>query len=207
MHVAFSLIDEETLKAKPVPFFKMRMKVLSRELENEFDLTRVKNHRDGRPIRGEKKTSSNRRRLGTDKDEIRNTIRACWDQSDCGRSCEGALAHEGMMLAQGDRRGLVVIDHAGGIHALGKRILNVNKSQILDRLADLDINELPSVQQAQSLVREMKAEHTQEPQEKKPPNWNRERAKTARQFVSPRHAFVRRRLDEGMGSDRRFCQP
>jgi len=103
-----------------------------------------------------------------------------------------------MILAQGDQRNLVVVDHAGGVHALGKRILNVNKKAILDRLSDLELNELPNVQQAQSLIRELKAEQRQEKQ----PNWNRDRAnqpwedavinaaieqeKTARQFVDPK---------------------
>jgi len=77
-----------------------------------------------------------------------------------------------MILAQGDQRNLVVVDHAGGVHALGKRILNVNKKAILDRLSDLELNELPNVQQAQSLIRELKAEQRQEKQ----PNWNRDRA-------------------------------
>jgi hypothetical protein len=50
MHLAFSLIDEETLKAKPLPFFKLRLKALARELEEEFDITRVTNEREG-PIK------------------------------------------------------------------------------------------------------------------------------------------------------------
>jgi hypothetical protein len=156
MHLAFSLIDEETLKAKQLPFFKLRLKALSRELEEEFDITRVKNYREG-PIQyaAKKNEQQQAQRLGTNKDELRNTIRACWDQSDCGRSFESALAHEGMILAQGDRRGLVVVDHAGGVHAVGKRILDVNKSQMLQRLSDLDLNELPTVQHAQSCIREL----------------------------------------------------
>jgi hypothetical protein len=130
MHVAWSRIDENTLTARPLPFFKERLKKISRELELHFDLTPVRNEREGpikyAPTRAEEEQA---RRLGLGKDEIRNTIRACWDQSDCGRSFEAALAHEGMILTQGDRRGLVVVDHAGGLHALGKRILDVNKSQ------------------------------------------------------------------------------
>ena len=38
MHVAWSRIQEDTLKAIPVPFFKSRLKKLSRELELEFAL-------------------------------------------------------------------------------------------------------------------------------------------------------------------------
>jgi hypothetical protein len=205
IHLTFSLIDEETLHAKPVDFFKRRMKALARELEKEFDITRVKNEREG-PIKyaAKKNEQQQAQRLDVDKDELRNTIRACWDQSDCGKSFQAALEHEGMILAQGDQRGLVVVDHAGGVHALGKRILDVNKKAMLERLADLDITELPSVQQTQSFIREMQVELQPEPQpqEKKPPNWNRDRAnqswedavinaaieqeKIQRQFVDPK---------------------
>ena len=200
MHVAWSLIDAEAMKAKPVPFFKFRLKALARELEQEFDITRVKNEREG-PIKyaAKKNEQQQAQRLGTNKDEIRNTIRACWEHSDCGRSFEAALAHEGMILTLGDRRNLVVVDQAGGLHALGKRILDVNKSQILARLADLDLSELPNLKQAQSLVRELSSEHRREKQAEP---WDRDRAdrawqdsiitaaieneKTERRYVDPK---------------------
>ena len=47
MHVAWSRIDGETLTAKHLPFFKERLKEVSRELEIKLDLTRVTNERDG----------------------------------------------------------------------------------------------------------------------------------------------------------------
>ena len=76
-----------------------------------------------------------------------------WTNRITGQSFQAALEHEGMMLTLGDRRSLVVVDHAGGVHAFGKRLLGVNKAQMLERLSGLDINELPTVQQAQSLMR------------------------------------------------------
>ena len=159
IHLAISLIDAETMKAKAVPFFKLRMKALARELEKEFDITRVKNHREG-PIKyaAKKNEQQQAQRLGTDKDAIRNTIRACFEQSKNWPTFEAALEHEGMMLTLGDRRSLVVVDHAGGVHAFGKRLLGINNAQIVERLAGLDPNELPTVQQAQSVIREMKPE-------------------------------------------------
>ncbi len=77
------------------------------------------------------------------------------ERSDNGRSFEAALADQGLVvLGQGDRRDFVVIDHEGGIHALGKRILGITAAQIRDRLADLDRDELPTVEQARSFIRE-----------------------------------------------------
>jgi hypothetical protein len=121
MHVVWSRIDEETLTAIPLPFFKDRLKKLSRELEMHFALDPVTNQREGQikyaPTRAEEEQA---RRLGLNIHDVRNTIRACYERSDCGASFQAALEHEGMALAQGERRDFVVIDEAGGIHALGK---------------------------------------------------------------------------------------
>jgi hypothetical protein len=94
------------------------------------------------------------RRLGVDINDVRQTIRNCFEQSDNGRSFEAALADRGVVLAQGDRRAFVVIDHEGGIHALGKRILGITARQTRDRLGDLDRDDLPTVEQARAFIRE-----------------------------------------------------
>ena len=153
MHVAFSRIDGETLKAIPLPFYQLRLKTLSRELEQELGLTLVKNHRDSEiKYAATKDEQQQAQRLGVDKDAIRETIRACWDRSDCGRSFEAALSHEGLILAQGDRRDHLVVDHSGGVHALGKRLLDISAGQVRERLSDLDRTQLPTVNQAREFL-------------------------------------------------------
>ncbi len=154
MHVAFSRIDDETLTAKPLPFWKDRLKKVSRELELHFGLTLVPNERESSikyaPTRAEEEQA---RRLGLDVHEIRQTIRDCFERSDCGRSFVAALAEKDMTLANGERRDFVVIDRAaGGIHALGKRILDVSAAQTRARLADLDRETLPTVEQAREQI-------------------------------------------------------
>jgi hypothetical protein len=153
MHVAWSRIDEDTLTAKPLPFFKERLKKISRELELHFAFEPVTNERKG-PIKyaPTKAQDEQARRLGVDVHELRNTIRDCWDRSDNGRSFQAALDHDGLILARGDRRGFVVIDQAGGITALGKRILDVSAANIPDRFSDLDTSLLPTVEEARSYL-------------------------------------------------------
>lgn len=149
MHIAFSRIDQDTLTAKPLPFFKERLKKVSRELELHFGLEPVTSRRPDRikyaPSRAEEEQA---RRLGFDIHEVRRNIRECWDRSDCGRGFVAALDDKGLILARGDRRDFVVLDRAGGLHALGKRILDANKSAIRERLADLDTNHVPTVEKA-----------------------------------------------------------
>lgn len=53
------------------------------------------------------------------------------------------------MLAAGDKRDcFVVVDHAGGHHALTKKLTGLTLAQIRQRLGDLDRAKLPGVDQA-----------------------------------------------------------
>ena len=164
MHIAFSLIDAETMKVRPLPFYKFRLKTISRELEREFGLEPVRNERDS-PVKyaATREEEQQAQRLGINKETIRNTIRECWDRSDCGQGFQAALEHEGLILTLGDRRNLVVVDHLGGLHALGKRILDVNKNAILGRLSDLDLNQLPHVEQAREFLRDAQPDRQRQP--------------------------------------------
>lgn len=165
MHVAWSRIDQDTLTAKPLPFFKTRLKQISRELEIHFGLEPVTNERKGHikyaPTRAEDEQA---RRLGLDIHEVRDTIRACYERSDCGKSFQAALKDEGFILARGEQRDYVVVDQAGGIHALGKRILGESAAKIRTRLSDLPRTQLPTVEQARALIRD--TQKTRQPERK-----------------------------------------
>ena len=65
-----------------------------------------------------------------------------------------ALAFEGLLLAQGDRRDYVVIDPQGGMHALGKRILGVSAKETREKLSDLVREHLPTVEQVRAHLAE-----------------------------------------------------
>lgn len=158
MHVAWSRIDEETLQAKPLPFFKLRLKEVSRELEKELDLTRVSSERprvELAPSRGEEEQS---RRLDNDLHGIRGTIREAYERSDNGQAFAAALADQGLTLCQGERRDFIVLDQEGGIHALGKRLLGDSAAQVRQHMADLDRAALPTVEEGRDhLAREAPA--------------------------------------------------
>lgn len=150
MHMAWSRIDLEDMRAIDPGLYKLKLKEISRELERELGLTRVKNERDpdNRTLAPGRNEFEQARRLGTDLKAIRNTIRECWEQSDSGRSFAAALDAQGLILARGDKRDFVVVDHAGGDHALSKRITGAPAAEIRARMADVDRRQLPSVDQA-----------------------------------------------------------
>ena len=197
MHLAVSLIDSETMTAKRLPFYALRLKRISRELETEFGLEPVRNEREG-PIKyaAKKDEQQQAQRLGVDKDAIRNSIRHCWDQSDNGRSFQAALEDEGLILAQGDRRDFVVIDHAGGLHGKFSRTLGATANQVREKLADLDPRELPTVKEAQEFVREVAQEHEHSPKPDKLDRLKDELAEIERQLNGPSPEDLKRQLAE-----------
>ena len=156
MHLVWSRIGQEDMKAIDPGLYKNKLKEISRVLEKELGLKQIGNERDP----NEKTKAASRpefeesRRLKTNLKAIRETIRACWDISDNGRSFTAALEEKGLILAQGDERDFVIVDQAGGIHALSKRITGAAMKNTRNRLADLDRKKLPDVDQARSMQRE-----------------------------------------------------
>ena len=152
MHIAWSRIDLEQRRARDPGLYKNKLKEIARQLECELGLTRISSERPaGRKTRAPgRKEFEQARRLGTGIAGIREAIRACWDSADNGRSFMAALAAHGLVLARGERRDFVIIDHAGGLHALSKRITGATAAEIRTRLADLDPAALPTVSQAKT---------------------------------------------------------
>jgi relaxase-like protein len=164
MHVAWSRIDLEDMRALDPGLYKFKLKEISRALEDELGLLRVSSERapDNRTLAPGRNEFEQARRLGTDLKAIRNAIRECWEQSDSGRSFAAALDARGLILARGDKRDFVVIDHAGGDHALSKRITGAPSAEIRARLADIDRRQLPSVDQAK--IMQQRAPPASEPE-------------------------------------------
>lgn len=151
MHVAWSRIDAETMTAKPLPFFKLRLKEVCRELEDEFDITRVSSERPRADILSSSRAEQEQsRRLDTDEHGVRGNIRDAYEQADSGKAFAAALADKGMTLCRGERRDFIVLDEDGGIHALGKRLLGTTAAETRHRLADIDRDSLPTVAEARA---------------------------------------------------------
>jgi hypothetical protein len=156
MHLVWSRIGKEDMKAIDPGLYKNKLKEISRRLEKEMGLQQVKNSRDPEELTqpAAQPEYKQARRLKTNLKEIRETIRECWDISDNGRSFTAALEEKGLILARGDKRDFVVVDHAGGIHALRKSITGASAAYTRNRLSDIDRKKLPAVDQAKAWQRE-----------------------------------------------------
>jgi Relaxase/Mobilisation nuclease domain len=159
-HVAVSRIayDREDDKFYSIDpgLWKNKCKEVCRELENELGLRRVSSERENKAAAPDRNEFEEARRLGTGLKDTRETIRDCFERCDNGQSFKAALEEEGFVLAQGDRRNcFVVIDQEGGHHALNKKLTGMKLAEIRERLADINPEQLPSVEQgrAQQLER------------------------------------------------------
>ncbi len=77
------------------------------------------------------------KRQGQDPRWLKAAAQSCWKASDNGASFTRALEEHGCFLARGDRRGHVVIDHDGEVHALA-RVLGVKTKDVKARLGEPD---------------------------------------------------------------------
>lgn len=156
LHVAWSRIDLDTMKAIDPGLFALKMRDEARKLEAELGLRRLSNEprRDRLTKAAKQGEFEQAKRLDTDLDAIRNGIRQAWDGSDNGPRLAAALEQQGLILARGDRRDFVVIDAAGGEHALGKRVCGVTAGEVKQRLGGEAFKRgLPSVAEARATQR------------------------------------------------------
>jgi hypothetical protein len=89
---------------------------------------------------------------GIDPKEVKAEVTSLWQRSDSGAAFVGALEHAGYTLCQGDK-GYCIIDQAGDVHSLARRIDGVKTAQIRERLSDISLTDLPTVAEASAAVK------------------------------------------------------
>lgn len=156
-HIVWNRVDIETLKTAHHSHNYRTHEQVARALEREFGLKRTQGrHAEVEGERKEKKRPNTREsqqaaRTGWSADQARADIRAAWEQSDSGTAFRAHLLANGYQLARGDRRDVVILDPGCGIHSVARRA-GVKVTEVRARLADLDLRQLPDVEQAKALI-------------------------------------------------------
>lgn len=165
LHVVWSRIDVDTMRAAHDGHNFRKHEAVARELEREFGHNRVQGahvERDGpagerrpRPPRtpspGDvQQATRTKRDLGAAAVELTRL----WRAADTGPAFAAALDGAGYVLAQGDRRGYCVIDQAGAVHSLARRIEGARTRDVNARLAGIELAGLPTVDQARAMQRD-----------------------------------------------------
>jgi hypothetical protein len=175
-HIVWSRIDLDTLRTISDSHNYRKHEIVARELERAFGHERVQGahiERDGQP-RPERtpthKEHQQAERTGISPKEAREHITALWQRTDSGASFQAALEQSGWTLARGDRRDFVVIDPKGATHSLARRIEGVTVKDLRARMADVDMNRLPSVAEGKAIqyARHGKPEPVKAPSRRRP---------------------------------------
>ena len=160
IHVVWSRIDLAHMKSVSDSHNYRRHEEVARDLERRFGHERVQgahHERDGvqRPDRTPSRAELRQEeRSGIKGKDVKAEVTALFQKSDGPDAFRSALAGNGYILAEGDRRDFVIVDRAGGVHSLAKRIDNMKVAALREFMEPMDRNSLPSVEEAKDLARQ-----------------------------------------------------
>ena len=160
LHVVWLRIDLDTMKAIPDSHNFRKHEQCARDLELEFEHQRVQGAHIGREDGDDRPPRAatyaeymQAARSGRTPQETKAQLRELWQSADTGRAFSAALNEAGWILARGDKRGFVALDAASEVHAVNKAITELSAAGVRGRLADLDVDALPNVDEARARQR------------------------------------------------------
>ena len=146
-HAVWSRIDTDEMKAINLPYFKMKLRDISRQLYFQYGWQMPrglldKEHRN--PLNFSLKEWQQAKRLQEDPRILKQLFQDCWAVSDNKASFEKALKDYGFYLAKGNKRGFVAVDYRGEVFSLSRSI-GVKPKDLKARLGEPE--SLPSIRQ------------------------------------------------------------
>lgn len=147
-HVIWNRVNSDTLKVVDITNNFKAHTDAARELEKRFGLqaTTETRGRGERPERLWEQRAAER--SGIDRNEVADDVTRLWHGTKTGREFQAALEGEGYLLARGDKRDFCIVDPAGDVHSLARRLRGVSTQEVRERLVDIDRDRLPSVADA-----------------------------------------------------------
>lgn len=139
-HAVWCRIDAENMRAVQLSFTKRKLQDLARDLYREHDWKMPRGfvrHEERNPANYTLAEWQQAKRAGRDPAKLKQVIQDCWLISDCGVSFTNALKENGFILARGDKRGAVAVDHTGEAFSIS-RAVSIKAKQVRTRLGDLD---------------------------------------------------------------------
>lgn len=151
-HAVWSRIDAESMTAKPLPHFKLKLRDIAKELYLENGWVMPKGFanpklRDSRNFTLDEWQQA--KRAGLDARELKSAVQECWAASDGRQAFENALRERGLYLSRGDRRGHVAVTTDGEVFAIA-RLIGKPTKEVAARLGNPD--QLPSVEQTRAHI-------------------------------------------------------
>lgn len=170
-HAVWSRIDAESMTARNLPFFKTKLRDLSRELylENGWKMPRgLMNSREADPRNFTLAEWQQAKRMGRDAHDLKALMQECWAVSDSHAAFAQALKARGFTIAKGDRRAHVALSPEGEVFSIA-RMTGKKTKDIRQRLGDPEA--LPCIAEAKAqLAKDLSStfkRHLREAEEKK----------------------------------------
>jgi hypothetical protein len=154
LHIVWSRIDLEKMRSVSDSHNYRRHEEVARDLERRFGHTRVQGaHAEREGVRRPNRTPSRaelrqEERTGIKDRDVRAEVTEAYRSSDGALAFKAALEERGYILAQGDRRDFVVVDSAGGIHSLARRIEDVRAAELRAYMTPIERASLPTADHA-----------------------------------------------------------
>jgi len=145
-HVVWSRIDADTMKAKQMSFYKMKLRDVSKDLFLEHGWKMPEGLADSQnrdPRNFTLQDWIHAKRGEQDPRDIKEALQDAWRVSDNLPAYQNALAERGYKLARGDRRGYVAVDYDGNVYAVA-RWTGLKTKDIKGRLGSP--KDLPSIE-------------------------------------------------------------
>lgn len=151
-HAVWSRIDAETMTARPLPFFKNKLREVSKQLylEHGWQMPRgLMDSKERDPRNFTLDEWQQAKRAGRHAGDLKALIQECWAVSDSRAAFAKALEERGLYLAKGDRRAHVALTFEGETISI-PRALGKKSKEVAARLGAAD--DLPSVEQTRQRV-------------------------------------------------------
>tara|TARA_R110001599_G_scaffold318163_1_gene527696 strand:- start:3082 stop:4479 length:1398 start_codon:yes stop_codon:yes gene_type:complete len=151
-HAVWSRIDAESMTARPLPFFKNRLREVSKQLylEHGWQMPRgLMDSKERDPRNFTLDEWQQAKRIGRHAGELKSLIQECWAVSDSRAAFAKALEERGLYLAKGDRRAHIALTFEGEAISIPKALGKKTK-EVTARLGATD--DLASVEQTRQRI-------------------------------------------------------
>ncbi len=154
-HCVWSRIDAESMTAIQLPFYKMKLQDISRQLylQHGWDMPNgFKDKNLSNKLNMSREEWQQAKRAMDDPVLLKQIFVDAWEQSDNRQSFEAALREHGLFLARGDRRCYVAVDVDGSIYSLS-RWTGAKTKDMKARFGDAE--DLPSIDEVKEKIQEL----------------------------------------------------
>ncbi len=188
----------DEMKAVQLSFTKQKLTELSRELYLEHGWTMpdgLKQAHAHDPLNFTLAEWQQAKRIGKDPKQIKAVFQECWSLNKTQNAFANALKEHGYVLARGDRRSFVAVDHRGEVFAVSKWI-GIKTKEVRERLTDETA--LPSVSKARIQIAKDMATRLERLSQQQENVLEARRAELEgkRQILLHQHRFERKKLHD-----------